>query len=91
MTGRVLGRWGQGEELAQVLEGALAAERRVKGVEGQSWELGRAWRRLLPPSKGHCHLVQGGSRGRSEQQFLATHSLSWWLDVACERKWRLGC
>ena len=23
MTGRVLGRWGQGEELAQVLEGAL--------------------------------------------------------------------
>lgn len=85
VTGRVLGRWGQGEELAQVLEGALTAEWRVKGFEGQSWELGHAWRRLFPPSNGHCHLVQGGGRGRGQKQFLVTHSLSWWLDVVCER------
>lgn len=81
----------EGGDRVQVLEGALAAEWRVKGVEGQSWELEQAWRRLLRPSNGHCPLVQGGSRGRGEKQFLMTHLLPWWLDVACERKWSPGC
>ena len=58
-----------------------------EGVRRPKLGAGTCVEEALSSKQWPLSLGPGWRRGRGQKQFLVTHSLSWWLDVACERNW----